>query len=141
MKTFTHQILLIALITYACLGTTSQIYKCVEDAGIVSFGNTPYLGDIVNPKRYDKKESVKERMGRISSIDAQIIRLQREICDLRLNLDYQLKRTKQIDQQQQLREQLQSQTTELLDTLSQLRNDCGELVDDAVKILMAKKNS
>lgn len=84
---------------------------------------------------------MKERMGRISSIDAQIVRLQREICDLRLNLDYQLKRTEQIDQQQQLREQLQSQTTELLDTLSQLRNDCGELVDDTVKILIAKKNS
>tara|TARA_B100000029_G_C17062120_1_gene773541 strand:+ start:155 stop:325 length:171 start_codon:yes stop_codon:yes gene_type:complete len=56
-------------------------------------------------------------MEKISSIGSEILGLQQEMRDLRLNLEYQLKRTEEIDQQHQLREQFQSQTTELLDTM------------------------
>ena len=141
MKTFIPYILLVALMTYGCIASASQVYKCVDEAGNVSFGYTPCPVEIVNPTGYDKKESVEERMEKISSIDGEIARLQREMRDLRLNLEYRLKRTEEVDQQHLLREEFQSQTTELLDTLSRLRNDRGELVNDAVKILMAQKNS
>ena len=141
MKTFTPHILLVALMTYGCIATASQVYKCVDEAGSVSFGHTPCPVEVVNPTGYNKKDSVEERMEMISSIDGEIARLQRQMRDLRLNLEYRLKRAEDIDQQHLLRAQFQSQTTELLDTLSQLRNDRGELVNDAVNILMAKKNS
>ena len=73
--------------------------------------------EIVNPAGYNKKDSVAEWMEKISSIGSEILGLQQEMRDLRLNLEYQLKRTEEIDQQHQLREQFQSQTTELLDTM------------------------
>ena len=73
--------------------------------------------EILNPAGYNKKDSVAEWTEKISSIGSEILGLQQEMRDLRLNLEYQLKRTEEIDQQHQLREQFQSQTTELLDTM------------------------
>ena len=126
--------------SYCSLGFASQVFKCTDASGNVSFGYTPCPIEQVKASSAPT-ETIAQRLDKISSIDAEIAKVQRQFRDLRLDLEYKLKRAEDVDQQDHLREQYQKQTGELLDRISRLRSDRGELVNDAVKLLITRENN
>ena len=136
----TNLLIFLVLMSYCSLGFASQVFKCTDDSGNVSFGYTPCPTKQVTTSSAPT-ETVEQRLVKISSIDAEIAKVQRQFRDLRLDLEYKLKRAKDTDQQHHLRDQYQIQTSELLDLISRLRSNRGELVNDAVKLLITQGNN
>lgn len=136
----TNLLIFLALMSYCILGFASQVFKCVDQSGNVSFGYTACPVEQVKTASIPTV-TIEQRMGKISNIDAEIAKVQRQFRDLRLGLEYKPKRAEDVNQQNHLREQYRIQTSEMLDLISRLRSSRGELVNDAVKLLITKENN
>lgn len=82
----TNLLIFLVLMSYCSLGFASKVFKCTDDSGNVSFGYTPCPTKQVTTSSAPT-ETVEQRLVKISSIDAEIAKVQRQFRDLRLDLE------------------------------------------------------
>ncbi len=127
---------ILALSGHLC---ASQAYRCADDAGNVTIGFIPCPVQVTIEVTEDL--TLEQRLTEIASLDTEINRLRSQFRDLRLSLKSRLDDDLNTRVAQALRDEYQTQTAELLDVLTELRESRSKLLTDDVKLAITEQNT
>jgi len=136
MKSLKFLILMLVGVTTSAEAFASSIFKCTDANGSVTFAYTPCQAT-ANPRTNanPEPELIEDKMAQLQSVDKRLSTMSRSLRDLRLEKEFALRNAKDDAEKREINQQFERDSAVLLEQITALRQQRGELVDGSINLL------